>query len=61
MNTRKISKSFIGNNRLALFGDRSQDWYIGCSPSGDGMTAEAPWDDWVRLAHIILAEDKKRI
>ena len=31
------------------------DWYISWSPRNDNQNAEGPWDEWVALAHAILA------
>ena len=50
----------IGSLKLALSGDRVEDWYIGDSPHYASIGAEGPWQEWVHLARAILAENKKR-
>jgi hypothetical protein len=37
------------------------NWWVGTSPrNGDDAQVEGEWEDWVNLAHQILAEDAKR-
>lgn len=36
------------------------NWYVGWSPRNDSDCAEGTWDDWVKLAHLILERDKER-
>ncbi|PLX99088.1 MAG: hypothetical protein C0623_10335 [Desulfuromonas sp.] len=50
----------ICGTSLAISGDPEQDWFIGNSPGHDALGAEGPWDEWVRLARAILAEEKSR-
>ena len=50
----------IGGSTLAISGDSNHDWFIGYSPHYDALAAEGPWEEWVRLAQAILAENDKR-
>jgi len=37
-----------------------QDWWVSYSPGHCLHAAEGSWEDWVRLAHLILAAEKER-
>ena len=50
----------IDGNRLAISGDPEGDWYIGWTPDENSHSAEGTWDEWVRLARAILAENARR-
>lgn len=50
----------VGGSTLAISGDMNHDWFIGYSPHYDALAAEGPWEEWVRLAQAILAENTKR-
>ena len=47
------------NRRLVLHGDRRENWYI-ASSTNDNFCAEGTWQDWVKLAQTVLAEDRLR-
>jgi hypothetical protein len=35
------------------------NWYVSESPRNCNNNAEGPWEEWVTLARLILAEDEK--
>ena len=45
--------------RLILHGNSHEDWYI-ASSSNENFCAEGTWQDWVKLAQKVLAEDRSR-
>ncbi len=49
-----------GGKRCAVEASDAMDgWWVGVSPrNGYGALCEGPWEDWVNLAHQILAADE---
>lgn len=50
----------IGTKRLAISGYPQEDWYICWSPAASRIGSEGPWEEWVSLARMIVAEDERR-
>ncbi|GEM_PF-3094525 len=47
------------SSRLILHGNSDENWYI-ASSTNDNFCAEGTWQDWVKLAQAVLAEDRLR-
>ena len=44
------------SNSLACIPSREiKDWFIPVNPSNQNVTPEGDWEEWVELAHAILA------
>ena len=60
MHFEKSRQVRVGGESLAICGDMKQNWFIGFSPEYDNLSAEGPWEEWVRLARAILQENDRR-
>ena len=52
--------SLEAGRRVGMGGKTASNWYVSNSPRNGWRTIEGPWEDWVELARLILAENERR-